>query len=261
MIVVKFGGHAMKDKNGLFSDAISHALDSGESVVVVHGGGPQIDAALKEAGIASYFVGGFRVTTPEIFSVVEGVLAGEIGPALAQRLRDSGVSAVALSGKADNILIARKLSTLVDGGSADLGLVGEVVQVNPDPLLQVLSHRSVAVLSPVALSQDGTHGFNVNADLAAAAIAGALGASQLIVMTDVPGIYEKWPDTSTLIAAISATELRAMKASFTEGMAPKVQACLDAIAQGARAVRVIDGTDPGAFEKALAGKGGTLVTA
>ena len=261
MIVVKFGGHAMKDENGHFSDAIAQALKTGESVVVVHGGGPQIDAALKSAGISSHFIGGFRVTTPEIFNVVEAVLAGEIGPALAQRLRDSGVSALSLSGKADRILVARKLATLVDGKPADLGLVGEVVTVNTGPLLDALSKNEVVVLSPIAISEDGIHGFNVNADLAAAAVAGALGATQLVVMTDVPGIYERWPDASTLIAAISASELEQMKDTFKEGMAPKVKACLDAIAHGARAVRVIDGTDPRAFAKALAGKGGTLVTA
>lgn len=259
MIVVKYGGHAMRDESGLFAAAISAAKSQG--VVVVHGGGPQIDRALSDRKIESEFVGGFRRTTPEIFTVVHQVLAQEIGPALAEHLVEDGIDATALSGFADHIIVARKLNNLVDGTAVDLGQVGEVLRINTEPLNHQLTQGKVVVLSPVAVGEDGQTGFNVNADLAAAAVAGALGAEQLIVMTDVPGIYEKWPDRSTLIAAISATDLAKLKPTFTQGMAPKVKACLDAIAAGARAVRIIDGTDPQSFEKALSGKGGTLVSA
>ena len=261
MIVIKFGGHAMKDDNGLFAKAIQRAISEGERVVVVHGGGPQIDAALKEAGITPHFNGGFRVTTPEVFQVVNRVLANEIGPSLARSLTREGVPTESISGYGDRVLTATKLETLVNGQSVDLGFVGRVTKVDTKPLKEVLNSGKVVVVSPVAQSEDGSHGFNVNADLAAAAIAGALGASQLIVMTDVAGIYENWPDRSSLIAAISADELKSKKATFAEGMAPKVQACLDAIHAGAGAVRIIDGTDSLSFEKALHGKGGTLVTA
>jgi len=261
MIVVKFGGHAMQDQNGLFASAISSAVDAGEQVVVVHGGGPQIDSALKAAGISPNFIGGFRVTADETFAIVNRVLAEEIGPRLAQSLTERGVKALALSGYRDKVLMAEKLLRLVDGQSVDLGLVGRVVKVNVEPLKAALAEGLVIVLSPVASSLDEKHGYNVNADLAAASVAGALSASQLIVMTDVPGIYERWPDRTTLIELISAEELEKKKASFTQGMAPKVQACLDAIAQGANAVRIIDGTDPESFKKALLGKGGTLVSA
>ena len=261
MIVVKFGGHAMKDENGLFAAAIKSVQNHGEKVVVVHGGGPQIDAALKAAGITSEFKGGFRVTSPETFAVVNRVLASEIGPSLAVQLEERGIPAVSLSGFADSILIAKKLSQLVDGEEADLGYVGTVTSVNIAPLEEALNRGKVVILSPVARSVDGEHGYNVNADFSAAAVAGAIGASQLIVMTDVPGIYRNWPDRSTLIPSISADELSKIKGAFAEGMAPKVQACLDAIAHGARAVRIIDGTDSTSFEKALAGQGGTLVSA
>ena len=259
MIVVKFGGHAMKDENGAFAQAIASAQGTGESVVVVHGGGPQIDAALKEEQITSEFIGGFRVTTPEIFEVVQRVLASEVGPAVAKALQKAGVNAVALSGRTSESLIAEPLRQLVDGTPADLGLVGVITAVNPQAIKNALKGGQVPVISPIAVDESFKSGLNVNADLAAAAIAGALDAQCLIIMTDVPGIYRSWPDTASLISEITATELNAIKGTFAQGMAPKVQACLDAIKGGASAVRIIDGTDPSAFAAALGNNGGTLV--
>jgi acetylglutamate kinase len=139
--------------------------------------------------------------------------------------------------------------------------VGVVTSVNTDAIVEMVTSKKVPVISPIASDSSGTQGFNVNADLAAAAIAGALDAQWLIIMTDVEGIYRNWPDKSSLISTISATELEALKATFSEGMAPKVQACLDAIAAGAKAVRIIDGTNPSALKSALMGEGGTLVVA
>lgn len=260
MIVVKFGGHAMKDEKRAFAQAIASAQATGESVVVVHGGGPQIDAALKSKGIESSFVGGFRFTTPEIFDVVENVLANEVGPKVAQTLVHGGIKALAISGRTLPTLIARKRSTLVDGTPTELGQVGDVVRVNTSELLQLVGQGIVPVVAPIA-SDENTAGLNVNADLAAAAIAGALDASSLIIMTDVAGIYRNWPDESSLIDAIQAHELSQIKGSFAQGMAPKVQAALDAIKGGAKAVRIIDGTDPHSFADALLSKGGTLVIA
>jgi acetylglutamate kinase len=253
MIVVKFGGHAMTDEHGAFAKAIAEAISSGVTPVIVHGGGPQIGEALKAAGIDSHFVGGFRVTTPETFTVVEQVLANEVGPAVANSLIAHGVSAVAVSG--------RTSGTLVDGTPADLGLVGVIASVETKAVRELVTAGKVPVISPIAVSIDGLLGYNVNADLAAAAIAGALDAQWLIIMTDVEGIYRSWPDKSSLISSISASELESMKATFAEGMAPKVQACLDAIAAGAKAVRIIDGTNPSALKSALLGEGGTLVVA
>ncbi len=261
MIVVKFGGHAMRDEDGSFARAIGTAWQSGEEVIVVHGGGPQIDAALAKAGVASQFIAGLRVTTPEVFAIVEEVLAHQVGPAIAANLRAAGIASKALSGRDGGILVAKKLTSLVNGAEMDLGLVGEVTEVNPAPLLQLLAQGITPVLSPLAQLESSATGLNVNADLAAAAIAGAVKATTLIVLTDVAGIYRSWPDKSSLINEISATDLEVIKGSFTEGMAPKVQAALAAIAGGAQAVRIIDGTGSTSFAKALTGEGGTLVYA
>lgn len=261
MIVIKFGGHAMTDEHGQFAEAIKNALTHGVDIAIVHGGGPQINKALEAAGIESHFVGGFRVTTPETFAVVERVLAGEVGPGVAESLTHAGVPSIALSGRSSKILIAEPQRTLVDGTEADLGQVGVVVEVDPDPIFAALEIDRIPVISPIATDHHFSMGFNVNADIAAAAIAGAVDADALIIMTDVPGIYRNWPDISSLIDTIGASELESIKGTFAEGMAPKVQACLDAISAGAKAVRIIDGTNPSALHDALLNQGGTLVTA
>jgi acetylglutamate kinase len=261
VIVVKFGGHAMKDENGNFARAISAAQKAGEQVVVVHGGGPQIDAALNAKGIVSTWIGGFRVTTQEIFDVVEDVLVNQVGNEVAATLGKAGIKAQAMSARTLPTVIANRRAHLIDGTPADLGFVGNVTKVNPSVLLELINQGVVPVVAPVSSDEDLVTGLNVNADFAAAAIAAALGASSLIVMTDVAGIYRNWPDKDSLIEKISAVELESIKSGFAEGMAPKVQAALDALSFGAKAVRIIDGTDPDSFASALAGQGGTLVVA
>jgi len=261
ILVVKFGGHAMSDNDGAFGKKLATAVAQGLKVVVVHGGGPQINAALIEAKIESHFIGGLRVTTPEIFEVVERVLSNEVGPKVAATLTQSGVAALAISGRHSGTLFAQQQQSLVSGEQAELGLVGEVKSVDPSAIFVLLEKGIVPVISPLANNVVGENGLNVNADIAAAAVAGAVKAKELIIMTDVAGIYRKWPDTSSLINEISASELDSIKSSFAEGMAPKVQACLDAISAGASAVRIIDGRDPDAFADALAHIGGTLVVA
>jgi acetylglutamate kinase len=261
VIVVKFGGHAMKDENGNFAKAISAAQKAGEQVVVVHGGGPQIDSALNAKGIVSTWIGGFRVTTQEIFDVVEDVLVNQVGNEVAATLGKAGIKAHAMSARTLPTVIANRRAHLIDGTPADLGFVGNVTKVNPSALLELIDQGVVPVVAPVSSNEDLETGLNVNADFAAAAIAAALGASSLIVMTDVAGIYRNWPDKDSLIEKISAVELESIKSGFAEGMAPKVQAALDALSFGAKAVRIIDGTDPDSFASALAGQGGTLVVA
>ena len=251
----------MKDENGNFSKAISAAQRAGEQVVVVHGGGPQIDAALDAKGIVSTWLGGFRVTTKVIFDVVEEVLVNQVGKEVAATLSKAGISAQAMSARTLPTVIANRRTHLIDGTPADLGYVGNVQKINPSALLALLDQGIVPVVAPVSSDEDMTTGLNVNADFAAAAIAASLGASSLIVMTDVAGIYRNWPDKSSLIETISAVELESIKSGFAEGMAPKVQAALDALTFGAKAVRIIDGTDPESFASALAGTGGTLVVA
>ena len=261
MIVVKFGGHAMKDENGNFAKAISAAQQAGEQVVVVHGGGPQIDAALNAKGIVSTWVGGFRVTTQEIFNVVEDVLVNQVGVEIAATLSKAGIHAQAMSARTMPTVLATRRTQLIDGTPADLGFVGNVEKVNPSALLALLTRGIVPVVAPVSSDVDLVTGLNVNADFVAAAIAAALGASSLIVMTDVAGIYRQWPDKDSLIEKISTAELESIKSGFAQGMAPKVQAALDALSFGAKAVRIIDGTDSDSFAAALAGHGGTLVVA
>ena len=251
----------MKDENGNFAKAISAAQKAGEQVVVVHGGGPQIDAALSAQGIISTWVGGFRVTTKEIFDVVEDVLVNQVGIEVAATLGKAGIKARAMSARTLPTVIANRRTQLIDGTPADLGFVGNVTKVNPSALLELISQGIVPVVAPVSSDEDLETGLNVNADFAAAAIAASLGASSLIVMTDVPGIYRNWPDKDSLIETISAIELESIKSGFAEGMAPKVQAALDALSFGAEAVRIIDGTDSDSFASALAGRGGTLVVA
>lgn len=265
MIVIKFGGHAMTDTSGTFAEVIKRSLDK-EPCVIVHGGGPQIDAALKTHQLDSTFVGGFRVTTPEIFAIVQQVLSGTVLREVVGHLRAHDVPAVGISGRDGGTLQASILTTLVDGTPADLGRVGEVEHVDTALLKSLLDSGFTPVVSPIAVEFDGNvevaqHGLNVNADLAAAAIAGALDATSLIFMTDVPGIYRNWPDRDSLINEISAAELENIKATFDGGMAPKVKACLDAIAKGAKVVRIIDGRDPKALDEALSGVGGTKVYA
>jgi acetylglutamate kinase len=261
VIVVKFGGHAMKDENGNFAKAISAAQKTGEQVVVVHGGGPQIDTALDAKGIVSTWIGGFRVTTKEIFDVVEEVLVNQVGKEVAATLGKAGIKAQAMSARTLPTVIANRRTHLIDGIAAELGFVGNVQKVNPSALIELIDQGIVPVVAPVSSDEDLQTGLNVNADFAAAAIAAALGASSLIVMTDVAGIYRNWPDKDSLIEKISVTELESIKSGFAEGMAPKVQAALDALSFGAKAVRIIDGTDPDSFASALAGQGGTLVVA
>ncbi len=261
VLVIKFGGHAMSDNDGEFGKKLATAIAQGLKVIVVHGGGPQINTALEEAKITSTFLGGFRVTSPETFAVVERVLSDEVGPQVAQTLTQSGVAALAISGRHSGTLFACKQTQLVNGENADLGLVGEVKSVDTAAIEVLLEKNVTPVISPIANEIDGEGGLNVNADIAAAAVSGALQADELIIMTDVAGIYRNWPDRNSLIESISAAELEKIKGSFAEGMAPKVQACLDAIKAGANAVRIIDGRDPAAFASALAHHGGTLVVA
>ena len=258
-LVVKFGGHAITDDAGLFASAIGQALAKGLKVVVVHGGGPQINAEIAARGITPEFIGGFRVTDQATLLAVEEVLVNRVGPEIAHSLNARSIPAVAISGR--DVLKAKKLTQLVDGTPVDLGFVGQVTSVEIQPIVKGLNGGQVPVISPVASDEQGNGALNINADLAAAAIAGALDAQSLIVMTDVAGIYRNWPDLDSLISSISRDDLYSIKDTFSEGMAPKVAACLEAIDNGARAVRIIDGRDADAFERALDNTGGTLVSA
>ena len=253
MMIIKFGGHAMKDSEGSFAHSISSALSKGEKVIVVHGGGPQINAELSRLNIESTFVDGFRYTTEEIFTVVENVLTKIVGPEVASNLVSNGIKARSISGKDSNILLGSKIE--------GLGRVGKISKVNIDPIQELLDAQIVPVIAPIAQDLTGGSGLNINADLAAAAISAAFKDSTLIIMTDVAGIYRNWPDENSLISEITSSELGKLKGNFSDGMLPKVLAVLEAVEAGAQTVRIIDGTNKRSFEEALSGRGGTLVHA
>ena len=253
MMIVKFGGHAMKDADGLFARSIGLALSKGEKVIVVHGGGPQINAELSRLNIESTFVNGFRYTTEEIFTVVENVLVNIVGFEVASNLVSNGIKAKSISGKDSHILTGSPIE--------GLGKVGKISKVDIEPIQKLLDLQIVPVIAPIAQDLTGGSGLNINADLAAAAISAAYEGSTLIIMTDVAGIYRNWPDVDSVISEISSSELNRLKNGFSDGMLPKVQAVLEAVDAGAQAVRIIDGTNEKSFEEALSGRGGTLVHA
>ena len=251
MIVIKFGGHAMDD-NPVWMMEIATRWSAGEKFVVVHGGGPQIDRQLQVEGIVSEFVDGFRKTTSEVMKVVESVLTGTVLRSVVRSLSKAGLPAVGITGSDAGLL---EVSVKDDGA---LGLVGQVDSVNPEVLISLIEAGFLPVVAPVSNGADGV-ALNVNADLAAGAIAGALRANEALFMTDVPGIYRNWPDKSSLIDEISIAELEEM--IFEGGMVPKVAAVINAIKSGAKSARVIDGKSLSAFQDALLGKGGTWVRA
>lgn len=239
-VVVKFGGNAMVDKDALtaFIAGVKQLCQLGQQPVVVHGGGPQISAGLKAAGIVSEFKGGYRVTTAESVQVVRDVLVNEVNKELVDLLSSSGVTAIAMPGDIDSLLTAEHRTVLVDGVQEDIGLVGEVVAVDASALMARIAKGEVPVISTAARATDGQL-FNVNADTATSAIAIALNASEMIMLTDVPGVYAIWPDRDSLINKMTAAELTALLPKLESGMVPKMEACLRAIEGGIPTVRVV----------------------
>jgi acetylglutamate kinase len=242
-IVVKYGGNAMVDddlKTAFAEDVVFLRL-CGVRVVVVHGGGPQISAMLDRLGIDSEFRGGLRVTTPEAMDVVRMVLTGQVGRELVGLLNSHGPYAVGLSGEDAGLFTAERREAVIDGEEVDLGLVGDVVEVHPEAVLDLIEAGRIPVVSTVAPDTEGVV-HNVNADTAAAALAQALEATKLVVLTDVTGLYRDWPhDQENYIAEMSATELAELMPALVSGMVPKMQACLQAVRGGVPRASVIDG--------------------
>ena len=244
-VVIKYGGNAMTDdalKAGFAEDVLFLRL-AGLRPVVVHGGGPQISAMLSKLGVESEFKGGLRVTTPEVMDVVGMVLVGQVQRELVRLINEHGPYAVGLSGEDAHLFTAERRGAQVDGATVDIGQVGDVVNVRPDFVLQLLDDGLIPVVSTVARGEDGTS-YNVNADTAAAALATALHAQKLIVLTDVEGLYENWPDRDSLIAVIGMDRLRALLPTLESGMVPKMEACLRAVEGGVPRATVIDGRVP-----------------
>jgi acetylglutamate kinase len=242
IVVIKYGGNAMIDdelKTAFAQDMVFLRL-AGIRPVVVHGGGPQITAMLNRLGLPGEFRGGLRVTTPETIDVVRMVLVGQVGRELVGLINAHGPYAVGLSGEDAGLFRAEKRTASVDGEPVDIGLVGEVVEVSPDAVLDIVAAGRIPVVAGVAPDRDGLV-YNINADSAAAALAEALGAEKLVVLTDVEGLYGNYPDPDSLISALSADELAPMLATLDAGMAPKMEACLRAVRGGVPQAHVIDG--------------------
>jgi len=247
LVVVKYGGNAMVDDalKAAFAQDMVFLRQVGLRPVVVHGGGPQINAMLGRLGIASEFRGGLRVTTPEAMEVVRMVLTGQVGRELVGLLNAHGPLAVGLSGEDGGLFGAVRRQAVVDGESLDVGLVGDVTTVNPAAVEDILAAGRIPVVSTIAPDvDDPTQVLNVNADTAASALAVALGAKKLIVLTDVEGLYLSWPDKSSLVEKVFARELADLLPSLESGMVPKMEACLRAVEGGVPAATVIDGRQP-----------------
>ncbi len=243
-VVVKYGGNAMTDDTlkQAFAEDIAFLRFAGFRPVVVHGGGPQISEMLGRLGIESEFRGGLRVTTPEAMDVVRMVLVGKVQRELVGLINEHGALAVGLSGEDAALFRAEPANTVIDGEEVDLGLVGEVAEVRPEAVLDIVEAGRIPVISSVAPDADGlVH--NVNADTAAAALAIALKAEKLLVLTDVEGLYRDWPDSDEVIQEINPDDLEKLMPSLASGMVPKMTACLRAVQGGVARATVVDGRE------------------
>lgn len=246
VVVVKYGGNAMTDPalQSVFARTVVDLHAAGVQIVVVHGGGPQISAMLTRLGIPSSFAGGLRVTTPETMDVVGTVLVGQVQRELVGLINAHGDLAVGISGEDAAQFTAERRSALVDGEPMDIGLVGDVVEVNPALVHILLQAGYIPVVSTVARDRAGVP-HNVNADTAAAALAVALRAKRLIILTDVEGLYERWPDPESLLRVVTSSQVKAMLPLLESGMIPKMEACLRAVDLGVPSAVVVDGRDVG----------------
>lgn len=242
IVVVKYGGNAMTDiaLQTAFAADIVFLHEAGIHPVVVHGGGPQINAVLKRLGITGEFKGGFRVTTPEVLDVVRMVLFGQVGRELVNLINAHGRYAVGLTGEDAKFMTAVRRSVSVDGVDTDIGLVGDVDHVNTDVICDLIAAARIPVISTIAPDTDGVV-YNINADTAAAAVAEALDAETLLMLTDVEGLYTRWPDRGSLVSEIDTDTLAQLLPTLEEGMVPKIEACLRAVLAGVPSAHVIDG--------------------
>jgi acetylglutamate kinase len=248
VVVVKYGGHAMVDEEcrRAFAEDMVFLRTCGILPVVVHGGGPQVSAMLSRLGIPTEFRGGLRVTTEQTIGVVRMVLVGQVGPEVVGLINEHGGRAVGLSGEDGGLFTAARTHAIVDGLPVDVGLVGDVVAVEPTPVKALLEAGHIPVISTVGPDKDGVL-HNLNADTAAAAVAVALGAVKLVVLTDVEGLYADWPDRDSLVEQIDARELAEILPTLDSGMVPKMAACLRAVEGGVTRATVVDGRLPHAL--------------
>ncbi|MER5725774.1 acetylglutamate kinase [Streptomyces sp. NPDC002418] len=247
VVVIKFGGHAMvnQELKQTFAQDVVTLRRAGLLPVVVHGGGPQISAMLERLDLDVHFEAGLRVTTPEVMDVVRMVLTGRIQRELVGLINAHGPFAVGLSGEDAHTMTAVRRTAWVNGEPVDIGLVGEVVDVNPQTVRALLEQDRVPVVSPVARGADGQV-YNINADLAAAALAVALDAEKLVMLTDVEGLYANWPHSTELVRRITADEIEKLLPELASGMLPKMDGCLRAVRAGVRSAHILEGRVPNA---------------
>jgi acetylglutamate kinase len=246
-VVVKFGGNAMvsPELQRAFAEDMVYLRYAGIKPVVVHGGGPQISSMLDRLGIESEFRGGYRVTTPEAMDVVRMVLSGQVNRELVSLVNEHGPLAIGLSGEDAGLFRGRRRGVVVDGVEVDLGQVGDVVEVDPAAVIAQLEAGRIPVVSSIAPDAENSgQSLNVNADSAAAALAVALGAAKLVVLTDVAGLYRDWPNRDSLVSQIDSAELAELLPSLESGMIPKMAACLEAVEGGVAKAAIIDGRVP-----------------
>ncbi len=241
-VVIKYGGNAMVDPvlQESFAADVVFLRRVGLRPVVVHGGGPQISHMLERLGVESEFVGGLRVTTPEAMEIVRMVLTGQVQRQVVSQINQHGPLAVGLSGEDAHLFNARRRSAGDTGEAIDLGQVGDLEAVDAGFVRTVLDDELIPVVSSVARGNDGAT-YNINADTAAGALAVELGARKLVVLTDVPGVYARWPDTTDIISQMSVAQLEALIPSAATGMIPKLTACLTAVQKGVKQAHILDG--------------------
>ncbi len=247
IIVVKFGGNAMvsEELTRAFAEDMVYLRTVGIKPVVVHGGGPQITKMLERLGIESEFRGGYRVTSPEAMDVVRMVLTGQVSRDLVGHMNEHGPLAASISGEDAGLFVGERRGVEIDGEMVDLGLVGDVVAVDPEAVHALIDAGRIPVVSSIAPDKDTPgQSLNVNADAAAASLAVALGAAKLVILTDVAGLYSDWPNMDSLVSEIGADELRALLPSLESGMIPKMAACLEAVDGGVPKAAIIDGRNP-----------------
>ncbi|MGD7003262.1 acetylglutamate kinase [Corynebacterium halotolerans] len=242
IVVVKYGGNAMTDEKlkAAFAADMVFLRTVGAKPVVVHGGGPQISEMLRRVGLEGEFKGGFRVTTPEVMEVVRMVLFGQVGRDLVGLINSHGPYAVGTSGEDAGLFTARKRHVDVDGVKTDIGLVGDISSVDASSLMDLIDAGRIPVVSTIAPGEDGQV-YNINADTAAGALAQALNAERLVVLTNVAGLYTDWPNQDSLVSKITASELENLLPELDSGMIPKMESCLRAVQAGVAASHVIDG--------------------
>lgn len=247
IIVVKFGGNAMvsEELTRAFAEDMVYLRTVGIKPVVVHGGGPQITKMLERLGIESEFRGGYRVTSPEAMEVVRMVLTGQVSRDLVGHMNEHGPLAASISGEDAGLFVGERRGVEIDGELVDLGLVGDVVAVDPEAVHALIDAGRIPVVSSIAPDKDTPgQSLNVNADAAAASLAVALGAAKLVILTDVAGLYSDWPNMDSLVSEITADELRALLPTLESGMIPKMAACLEAVDGGVPKAAIIDGRNP-----------------